>query len=311
MPVWQLRELAFIMAAFHGMGLIGFFANVDVIEPIGLWLIVGSGAAVCVCIAILFARAALREGPIERVEVKALGVLILLPLVVGALIGIAGLIDGSNRLETIAAMLLASMLLVVFACLPVLPLLTRFRARLGESDESWTPHLAAYNERGVALLGVCIVVGGWTAFAGSIAMWAIDPWSVDLKASYPEYRTPGIVDALSFGVLMQPIGMFLGFIGAVIVATVPNNTRMDRSVPLIFLPIFVAGVLGCLIDPRVGVLAAASMGVVMPVIAWRTCRIIPPGRCQKCAYDLTDNATGVCPECGALILPDTVWPFRT
>lgn len=24
----------------------------------------------------------------------------------------------------------------------------------------------------------------------------------------------------------------------------------------------------------------------------------PPGRCPKCRYDLTDNVTGTCPECG-------------
>jgi hypothetical protein len=192
----------------------------------------------------------------------------------------------------------------------VLPLLMRFRARCGETDEAWTPHLAPSDERSAALLGLCLLVGGWTAFAGSIAVWATDPWSVSLHHD-PQYQTPGILDALSFGVLTQPIGIVFGLIGAVIAATIPANTRADRSVPLIFLPIFSAGVLGCLIDPLAGVCGAAAMGVVMPMIAWRTCRIIPPGRCQKCAYDLTDNATGVCSECGTPVSPDTVWPFRT
>lgn len=31
---------------------------------------------------------------------------------------------------------------------------------------------------------------------------------------------------------------------------------------------------------------------------WRDRRLIPPGHCQRCAYDLMGNVSGVCPECG-------------
>ena len=31
---------------------------------------------------------------------------------------------------------------------------------------------------------------------------------------------------------------------------------------------------------------------------WRDRHRIPPGRCQKCGYNLTGNVSGVCPECG-------------
>ena len=34
---------------------------------------------------------------------------------------------------------------------------------------------------------------------------------------------------------------------------------------------------------------------------WRRARRHPPGRCQECAYDLTGNVSGVCPECGTKI----------
>ena len=34
---------------------------------------------------------------------------------------------------------------------------------------------------------------------------------------------------------------------------------------------------------------------------WHRDRRIPPGHCQKCGYDLTDNVSGVCPECGERI----------
>lgn len=310
LPVWQLRSLAAVMAAFHAMGLIGFFAHVDAIEPIWLWTVTGGGVVVCASIAIYFTRAALRREPVSRVEVQVLKLLMLLPLVVNVLILVPDLLAGQDIGSAIAGMYIACVLLVLFACLPVLPLLMRFRARCGETDEAWTPHLAPSDERSAALLGLCLLVGGWTAFAGSIAMWAGDPRSVTLYHG-TEHRTPDLIDALSFGVLMQPIGMILGFLGALIAATIPSITRTDRSVPLIFLPIFGAGVLGCLIDPLVGVCGAGAMSVVMPVAAWRTCRIIPPGRCQKCAYDLTDNATVVCPECGAPVASDTAWPFRT
>lgn len=30
---------------------------------------------------------------------------------------------------------------------------------------------------------------------------------------------------------------------------------------------------------------------------------IPPGHCQRCGYDLTGNASGICPECGRSSLP--------
>ena len=30
---------------------------------------------------------------------------------------------------------------------------------------------------------------------------------------------------------------------------------------------------------------------------WRRDRRYPPGHCQRCAYDLTGNVTGVCSEC--------------
>jgi hypothetical protein len=36
-------------------------------------------------------------------------------------------------------------------------------------------------------------------------------------------------------------------------------------------------------------------------ILWRLDRRPPLGHCHKCAYDLTGNVTGVCPECGVAI----------
>jgi hypothetical protein len=36
-------------------------------------------------------------------------------------------------------------------------------------------------------------------------------------------------------------------------------------------------------------------------LIWRD-RRIPHGHCQKCGYNLTGNASGICPECGTTIL---------
>lgn len=42
------------------------------------------------------------------------------------------------------------------------------------------------------------------------------------------------------------------------------------------------------------ILAAAPTALLW----WRDRRTILPGHCRKCGYDLTGNASGVCPECG-------------
>jgi hypothetical protein len=43
--------------------------------------------------------------------------------------------------------------------------------------------------------------------------------------------------------------------------------------------------------------------VAMPttLLFWRDRRCVPAGHCRKCGYNLTDNVSGVCPECGEKI----------
>ena len=38
-----------------------------------------------------------------------------------------------------------------------------------------------------------------------------------------------------------------------------------------------------------------------PLPAWHFARVLRRGRCPRCGYDLTANATGVCPECGLAV----------
>jgi hypothetical protein len=44
-------------------------------------------------------------------------------------------------------------------------------------------------------------------------------------------------------------------------------------------------------------LAAFAIPTIALILHGRL-RRIPPGHCRKCAYDLTGNTSGVCPECG-------------
>ena len=43
-------------------------------------------------------------------------------------------------------------------------------------------------------------------------------------------------------------------------------------------------------------------GLATAVLWWRD-RRLPPGHCQTCAYDLTGNESGRCPECGCDVVP--------
>ena len=302
LPVHQLRVLGAAMAAFHALAMIGVFVMPDGEVPMwAVWPIVGTGAATAMAVAVILARAALHAEPVARYEISSLQTLLVLPLAVHFGLGSVVLVFDPDVATVVGWVVFGAMLLLIFACLPVFLLCQRLALRLGASDASWTPHLASGANRNAALVGVCVLVGGWTAFAGALGAWTVNVGSI---LFYPSHGKTGLIDALSLAVFFQPVGMLLGFFASVVVSTLPSNTRMDKAVPLIFLPTFGAGVVGSMIDPVLGVLGAGAAGVVMAGVAWRTQRVIPPGLCQKCAYDLTDNAAGVCPECGTPVPDD-------
>ena len=56
---------------------------------------------------------------------------------------------------------------------------------------------------------------------------------------------------------------------------------------------------------EVGLHLSLIAALVATPLAWATLarRRPPPGHCRSCGYDLTANASGRCPECGAAVQP--------
>jgi predicted amidophosphoribosyltransferase len=52
----------------------------------------------------------------------------------------------------------------------------------------------------------------------------------------------------------------------------------------------------------------ALMSLAPAILFARWSRQLQPGYCRKCGYDLTGNASGVCPECGRAITIDSSNP---
>ncbi|UCG15480.1 MAG: hypothetical protein JSV19_09300 [Phycisphaerales bacterium] len=55
---------------------------------------------------------------------------------------------------------------------------------------------------------------------------------------------------------------------------------------------------------HVPLLTAAVLLGLLTAMLWHRDRRPPMGHCQNCAYDLTGNVSGVCPECGNAIRGD-------
>lgn len=55
--------------------------------------------------------------------------------------------------------------------------------------------------------------------------------------------------------------------------------------------------------PRIVMVTIAFSTVIVPlgVVRYLDSRVVPPGFCRKCRYNLTDNVSGRCPECGTPI----------
>lgn len=57
----------------------------------------------------------------------------------------------------------------------------------------------------------------------------------------------------------------------------------------------------CLLIPSWTLIVLFSLLPTFWLYRWRFHPVRLPGECRRCGYDLTGNASGVCPECGAPI----------
>ena len=55
-------------------------------------------------------------------------------------------------------------------------------------------------------------------------------------------------------------------------------------------------------DIRIPFWALLIADAIPLIVLVRKRKQVPPGHCRKCRYDLTGNVSGVCPECGMMIL---------
>lgn len=289
---WQIRLLCVGLAAAQLVTGAGLWLSWPVAKgATGHFWLAGLSAAVALTATVLTIMAWLVGGPVSRVERNTIVALAINP-VWGMVIGL--MIQGpdeAQEYDTYATFLIGVFGgLVVLHLIPAVIMLFAVHWRLGSTDADWSPHEASNGDKGVALLGLSIMTGGWTATLGLIGAWIVYG-----GGGFDSTDLPGLLMALAF---VQGFGMVVGLFAAAVSSTIPSNTRLDRSVPRIFLPAMGAGAIGSAVSPPLGIPAAAITLVVMCIVTRRTCRLFPAGHCQHCNYDLAGLAEPVCPECG-------------
>jgi len=183
--------------------------------------------------------------------------------------------------------------------LPALVLGIRLRLAVGCLPEDWYAHRATHDNRFNAIMGVSIVAGGWAGGAGLLGFLIRDSFSGETREA--------ISIALVFG---EGFGAFLGLLAGVFLALIFGQTRLDRSIPVVFGTGIAFGIVGSVLF-FVGGIATASIGVFAAAIfARHRYKLIPPGQCQRCAYDLSGIDADACPECGTEFTPAPSRPER-
>lgn len=257
----------------------------------GHYWLAGLSAIVAATVVVLFTMAWLVGGPVQRFERDTIVALAINPawaIVIGLAIPGPTVVNQHDTTAIYKLSIFGG--LIVLHMIPAILMVFAVQRRLGTTDADWNPHLADPGDKNVALLGVSILAGGWTAVLGLIGAWIVYG-----RGGFDSDDLPDLLMALAF---VQGVGMVLGLFAAIVSSTLPASTRLDRSVSRIFLPAMGAGVIGSAAFPLLGVPAAAITLLIMCLVTRRTCRLYPPGHCQHCNYDLAGLADQVCPECG-------------
>lgn len=233
-----------------------------------------------------FLFGAVRSRPFTRAEAW----LVLAPGVNAVWPALAALVAPRDS-EAFGLILILTMGMGVLHILPALLLGVPAFHRVRVAGDRWTPHQASGDARSGVLLGLSVLIGGWAAaFGMGLFLLIHERGQMEPGKAYAELGA-----AMTFAL---PFGMFLGFCCGIFSAILPVPTRFDRSIPRLFIPPFLAGVVGSAINPFLGVLLAGGTLLLMSIVVRRTCRLHPPGSCESCGYSLAGIDGSVCPECG-------------
>ncbi len=158
----------------------------------------------------------------------------------------------------------------------------------------------------LTLMFLSILIGGWTAGLAGLVYPIADPFMFDLNGDYTVTPHEKLLGGLRFASGVQWLGFALGFLaGACVVAPLMRNTKLEQSVPVVFLLLLVVGAGTTLIDPLLAIVATVATLIVASLLANRLFDLgsarfqrSRADSCPDCGYDLTGSDTNMCPECG-------------
>lgn len=182
----------------------------------------------------------------------------------------------------------------------------RFRTLLGSRMNSPDHINPNHTTRILTLLFLSILIGGWTAGLAGLVYPIADPSMFDLNGDYTVTPHEKLLGGLRFASGIQWLGFVLGFFaGACIVAPLVNNTKLEKSVPLVFLPPLVVGVGATFFSPLLAILFTGMAIIASSALSkWLFCLSSPRylassgNHCPNCGYDFSGLGGRSCPECG-------------
>jgi hypothetical protein len=162
-----------------------------------------------------------------------------------------------------------------------------------------TPREPHYASGFLTVLFVGVLVAGWTAGLSGLAYAIANPWHFDTNNDYTVTLHEHVSGGLMFASEVQWLGFILGLLGSVMVVIhLLMPTRLNRSIPFVFVPPLVVGPLLAFFDPLLAIVAVAFVVAALAVVAMYRFPLPGPGHCQSCGYDLTGSTSPRCPECG-------------